>query len=71
VELLLKGVNPSVNKPRQTLLGSHANSRSKYPMPAMPHDPMDAPWYLDLGPDDPRPSAISFALLSPNLETIV
>jgi hypothetical protein len=29
VELLLNGVNPSVNKPRRTLLGSLANSGSK------------------------------------------
>jgi hypothetical protein len=29
VELLLKGVNPSIDKLRRTLLGSVANSRSK------------------------------------------
>jgi hypothetical protein len=69
VEFLLKGMNPSIDKLRRTLIGSLANSRSKRSSAchASPYDGCKR--YPDLGPDDPLPCAISFASLSPDLET--
>jgi hypothetical protein len=43
VELLLKRVNPSVDKPRRILLGSLQIQDQNNPVPVVPHHLMDAP----------------------------